>query len=93
MPLFLLSLAIVTHFGFQTSNLVNEANQLKTAMGNQEAALEDGKKVRAQLAEIAKQALTLANAGNKNAAILIEAMGKKGINIKASEATPETAAE
>lgn len=92
LPLFLLALAMITNFGFQTSSLVNEADQLKTAISSQDAALEEGKKVRAQLAEIAKQALALANAGNENAAILIKAMGKKGINIKASEEESETTA-
>ena len=91
LPLFLLALAMVTNFGFQTSSLVNEADQIKTAISSQDATLEEGKKVRAQLAEIAKQALALANAGNENAAMLINAMGKKGINIKASEEDPEAA--
>ena len=85
LPLFLLALAILTNFAFQTSNLVNEADQLEAAISKQEAAITDGQKVRGQLAEIAKQALALANQGNKNAATLIETMSKKGVNIKASE--------
>jgi len=86
LPLFLLALAIVTNFSFQTSNLINEANQLEAAISKQEPAILEGQKVRGQLAEIAKQALALANQGNKNAATLIETMSKKGVNIKASEA-------
>ncbi|MBL4621618.1 MAG: hypothetical protein JKY89_04390 [Immundisolibacteraceae bacterium] len=89
LPLFLLALALLTNFGFQTISLVNEAEQIKTAISNQEPAIEGGKKVRSQLAEIAKEALALANDGNKNATSLIEAMGKKGVNIKASEVDPE----
>ncbi len=88
LPLFLLSLALLTTTGFQTLTLVNEATQLKTAIANQDKAVEEGQQMREKLQQLASQALALANQGNENAAMLIEAMRKKGINIQASPATP-----
>ena len=44
--------------------------------------------MREKLQQLASQALALADQGNENAAMLIEAMRKKGINIQASPATP-----
>ena len=89
LPIFLMALALVTSFSFQTRDLINQAEQLKTAIGKQQTAVEESQKVRTQLAEMAKQALALANQGNKNAAILIESMRKKGVNIKASKTDPD----
>ncbi len=88
LPLFLLALAVLTSFGFQTLTLVNEAGHLKTAIEQQQPAIEDGQKVRTQLRELARQALAMAEQGNENAALLIETMRKKGVKIQADEAAP-----
>lgn len=93
LPIFLLALAMLTNLSFQTFTLVNEAGQLKAALATQEKGIEEGQKMRGQLQEMAKQALALAEKGNVNAASLIDAMSKKGINIKASEPTTAATAE
>ncbi|MEL0083962.1 MAG: hypothetical protein VW985_13115 [Gammaproteobacteria bacterium] len=90
LPLFLLALAVLTNLGFQTINLANEAEQLKTAIAGQQKAIEEGQKMRSQLQQMSRQALELANGGNSNAAELLEAMRKKGVKI---QGTPESEEE
>ncbi len=93
LPLFLLALALLTNFGFQTFVLVNEAEQLKTAIAGQQKALEEGQAMRGKMQELASHALALADRGNENAALLIDAMRKKRVNIQGNEAATDAPAE
>lgn len=93
LPMFLLALALLTSIGFQTLTLANEASQLKTAIANQDKAVEEGQKMRENLQQLASRALALADSGNENAATLIDAMRKKGVNIQGSEDPTAAAAK
>ena len=85
----LLALALLASLGFKTLSLVNEAQQLKTAIAGQKRLIEAGQQIRSQLQELAGQTLALADAGNANAATVIDEIGKKGINLKGTHATTD----
>ena len=74
-------------FGFQTSQLMQEGDNLKTLSANQEAIYANAQKMRAQLDVIAAGTARLAQAGNANAKELVGALQARGITIN-PDATP-----
>jgi hypothetical protein len=82
--------ALVLWFGFQTAQLSQERTTLGALAGNQATVLGNAKKMRAQLDAIAAETAKLAQAGNQNAAQIVEALKQRGVTIDASKA-PATA--
>jgi hypothetical protein len=80
--------ALVLWFGFQTVQLSQERNSLTTLGSNQALVLGSAKKVRAQLDAVAAETAKLAQAGNQNAAQIVEALKQRGVTIDASKAPP-----
>jgi cell division protein FtsL len=91
-PLFILSSALVIWFGFQTSQLVTERSNLKTLHQNQEAIYQNAQKMRGQLDAIAAGTQRLANAGNPNAAQIVNALRARGITINPNAPTGQAPA-
>jgi hypothetical protein len=82
--------ALVLWFGFQTVQLSQERTALDAAVSNQALVLGNAKKMRAQLDSIAAETAKLAQAGNQNAAQIVEALKQRGVTIDVSKALPTT---
>lgn len=87
-PLLLGLASLVLWFGFQTSQLLSERDNLKTLRANQETIYTNAQKMRAQLDAIAAGTARLAQQGNPNAAQVVEALRQRGITIN-----PDAAAQ
>lgn len=81
LSLLLLIIALLAWFGFQTMQLVNERNSLKTLHSNQEQTIINSQKMRTQLDAIAAGTKRLADQGNANAQMVVQQLAKNGINI------------
>ena len=79
LPVFLISLAVVGWFGFQTTHLVKERSNLATLKENQGPTHDNAVKLRAQLDTIAASTQKLADAGNPNAQAIVNALRQRGI--------------
>ena len=85
----LLGLAtLVLWFGFQTAQLLRERENLTTLRSNQTTIYGNAQKMRTQLDALAAQTERLAQAGNANAAQLVNALKARGISIDPSKANP-----
>lgn len=80
-PLLLLSVALVTWFGFQSYQLVRERQQLTLLRASQDISMEAAGKVRASLDTVAAATARLADEGNVNARVLVEELRRRGITI------------
>jgi hypothetical protein len=78
---FLLTLALVGWFGFQTVQLVKERSLLKQALQSQEAQFKQSIKVRSALDGLARDTAQLAEQGNANAKLLVDELRKRNIMI------------
>jgi hypothetical protein len=67
-PLLLVLVTLLLWFGFQTSQLLKERENLATLRSNQEAIYANAQKMRAQLEAIAADTARLAQAGHPHAA-------------------------
>jgi hypothetical protein len=83
-PLGLLVLGFVLMVGFQTVQLIRERGNLFEIQLAQEPTVQEGTKLRQQLDSLAKNTVTLADAGNSGAKAVIEEMRRQGITIKAN---------
>lgn len=81
LPMLLIVLAIVVWSGFQASQLYQERATLANLRTNQETTHQNAQKMRAQLDALAAGTQTLANAGNKNAQAVVNALAQRGITI------------
>ncbi len=81
LSLLFLIIALLMWFGFQTIQLVNERNSLKSLDGNQEQTMINSQKMRTQLDAIAAGTKRLADQGNANAQLVVQQLAKNGINI------------
>ena len=80
-PLLLIGLAVVTTFGFQTFELVQERGRLLAARVAQQEAVAGAQKMRGQLDAIATGAQKLADAGNTGAVLVVNALKERGVTI------------
>lgn len=80
-PGLLLALAVAGWSGFQTWQLVVERNNLAAAIAGQEPQVEQSRKVRAALENVATKTARIARAGNPNATVIVEELRKRGITI------------
>lgn len=85
----LLGLATLTlWFGFQTLQLVKERENLANLRQNQTTVYANAQKMRAQLETLAAETAKLAQAGNANAALIVNALKQRGINIDPAKSKP-----
>ena len=87
----LITIAMVTWFGFQTYQLVREREVLQSVKVSQEPTIEQAKKLRTQLEAISKKTLELAQQGNAGAVLIVEELARRGVTINPSP-PPATAA-
>ncbi|RMF98091.1 MAG: hypothetical protein D6727_03920 [Gammaproteobacteria bacterium] len=87
LPLLLLSWSIVTLAGLQLYSLLQERDDLASLEAQQASALEEAKKIRAQLRSLAVGAADLAQAGNPNAQRLLDELARQGVRVEPSSAS------
>ncbi len=83
-PVVALALIVFSFFvwtGFQTLQLIQEKQNLKTLRAAQETPMQNSLKVRNQLDAIAAETAKLADRGNPNARLLVEELRKRGVTI------------
>lgn len=81
LPVVLLGLTLLVSTGYQTVQLLRERDALVSLQAQQQQPLENSQKLRASLDAIAKQTQLLANKGNANARLIVEALNKRGVTI------------
>lgn len=85
----LLGLATLTlWFGFQTTQLLKEKDNLAAMRTNQTTVYNNAQKMRTQLDALAAETAKLAQAGNPHAAQLVNALKQRGITIDPSKVKP-----
>ncbi len=87
-PLLLGLITLVLWFGFQTMQLLKERENLATARTHQTTPYSNAQNMRAQLEVLAAETAKLAQAGNPNAALIVNALKQRGITIDPSKAKP-----
>lgn len=85
----LIALAVVVWSGFQASQLYQERATLASLRTNQETTYQNAQKMRTQLDALAAGTQTLANAGNKNAQTVVNALAQRGITINPEVKKPQ----
>ncbi|MFO1291621.1 MAG: hypothetical protein U1F07_00935 [Rubrivivax sp.] len=90
-PLLLMALALVLAFGFQAAQLLRERQALQGAHAGQQQTVDNAGKLRASLDALAADTQRLADAGNPNAALLVNELRKRGITINpAAQSAPKS---
>ncbi|HTE16366.1 MAG TPA: hypothetical protein VK642_14935 [Burkholderiales bacterium] len=87
-PLLLGLITLALWFGFQTTQLVKERESLANLRTNQTTIYANAQKMRTQLDAIAAETAKLAQAGNPNAALIVNALKQRGITIDPNKAKP-----
>ena len=93
-PLLVLALAVAGWSGFQTIQLLKERDAMRATMAAQDKTIQDAKKLRDALDNIARETALLADQGNQNAKLIVEELKKRGVTINPNPApnpTPATA--
>ena len=81
LPVLLMVIALVIWFGFQLFQTLKARDNLITAFNNQEEQIKAANQIQASLSALATGTKQLANEGNPNAAQIVQALAKRGINI------------
>ncbi|HYM03353.1 MAG TPA: hypothetical protein VET85_10430 [Stellaceae bacterium] len=82
LPLGLVALALILALAVQTAELVLERTALADARAAQEQTIQDAKKLRQQMDEIAGETAELALNGNAAAKQVVDAMKREGVTLK-----------
>lgn len=77
----LLVLSMVTWFSFQLFQTLKARENLIQAISTQEPLLKNGEKIQQSLTALATGVKQLANQGNANAALVVNALAQRGVNI------------
>jgi hypothetical protein len=80
-PILILTLSFAGWSGFQTTQLVQEKENLAALRAVQDKQVEDSKKLRDGLDKLAKATLALANRGNTNARLIVDELQRRGVTI------------
>ena len=80
-PVLLLGLAVLAWTGFQTWQLLAERSSLRAVVASQAAQVDQSTKLRAALDRIASKTARLAATGNAEAALIVDALKKRGVTI------------
>lgn len=89
-PLLLGLVTLTLWFGFQTTQLIKERENLANMRNNQATVYGNAQKMRARLDAIAAETARLAQAGNPHAAQIVSALKARGINIDPTKAKAPT---
>ncbi len=81
-PILLIILTLLVSVCFQGVMLAKDHESLQSSKANQDSALDESKKLRAQLDSIATQTAQLAASGNESAILIIEKLRANGITVK-----------
>lgn len=81
LPVTLLALTLAGMLAWNTHQLVRERETLATVRAGQEASVEEGRKVRAQLDVLAGRVGQLAGAGNPQIQRIVDDLRRQGISI------------
>ena len=76
--------SLLIWFGFQTTQVVIERNNLGALKANMDGAMQDSQKLQAQLHSLITKTAELASGGNAAAKAVVDELEKKGIPIKAA---------
>jgi hypothetical protein len=90
-PVALLLAATLTWSVFQWRQLVAERANITSLRAAQQPQIVQAQKLRAQLDSIATGMQELASKGNRNAAVVVEELRKRGVTISPPGQTPGTA--
>lgn len=74
-------LALMAWAGAQTWELVTQRGNLKALFASQQQTVDNAAKLRASLDAVAADTQRMANAGNPNAALLVEELRRRGVTI------------
>lgn len=85
-PLLVLALAVAMWSGFQTMQLLKERDGMRANMAAQEKTVQDAKKLRDALDNVARETALLADKGNDNAKFVVDELRKRGITINPNPA-------
>lgn len=91
LPVLLIALSLLAMTGFQTWQLLQQQANLETLRVNQEPAVQESQRIRAQLQAISRGTADLAKQGNENAQFVIDELAKQGITVTEpaeSQSTP-----
>jgi hypothetical protein len=88
-PVLLGTATLVLGSGLHTIQLLQEADALSAQRVQQEAVLENAKKLRARLESLAGGLAALASQGNANAKTLVSELGARGIAVRAPAEAPK----
>lgn len=80
-PFLLLVLSLIIWFSFQLFQTLNARENLTRAINTQEPLLKNGEKVQQSLTALATATKQLANQGNANATLVVNALAQRGVNI------------
>jgi hypothetical protein len=81
-PLVLLAAAFLIATGFRTERLIQQRIDLGAIRVAQEQAVQNGRKLRSQLDQLADATARLAVAGDANAKTIVEEMGRQGVTLR-----------
>lgn len=76
--------SLLIWFGFQTTQVVIERNNLGALKANMDGAMQDSQKLQTQLHSLISKTAELASQGNAAAKAVVDELEKKGIPIKAA---------
>jgi hypothetical protein len=78
-------LALIVWFGFQTLELWTERQNYRTAVERQAVRIERLQQIHTAFDGLADDTARLAAAGNPNAQLLLDALKKRGVNVKSEQ--------
>ncbi len=81
LPVLVCAVALLAWFGVQTWLLVQERDSLRAGHAAQQQTVENAARLRQSLDAVAADTQRLANAGNRNATLLVEELRRRGITI------------
>ncbi|MDD5035576.1 MAG: hypothetical protein PHE55_12545 [Methylococcaceae bacterium] len=86
-PLLLLLSALILWFAFQLMQTIKLRENLAVIHSSQEPLIQNAQKIRQLTDALALGTLNLSKQGNPNAALIVNALAKRGININPQQQT------
>ena len=81
LPLLGLAMTLIVMAGFETAQLLMLRDSIVTVKNNQNSAVEESQKMRAQFDSIVKGTVQLASNGNANAVKIVRQLEQQGVTI------------
>ena len=81
LPTLIMLLAFAAWMAFQCMQLLRERGALATLYANQEAQVQDSRKLREGLDRVARETQLLADRGNQSAKFIVGELRKRGVTI------------